>query len=110
MPQATYQNITSVPALHTLARPRYEREAVATIATLFRAPATATAILPALKSCPFCLAEAQYNGASHGRVVIFCDNDECPAAPQVTGATFQDAAKRWNHRYHAGYVAPEVRS
>ena len=110
MSQATNQNTTVIPALHTLGRTRYERDAIASIAASFAAPFAASTILPALKCCPFCLAEAQCDGAFHGRVAVFCDNDECPAAPQVTRATFQDAAKRWNHHYHPGYVAPEVRS
>lgn len=110
MPQATNQNTTAFPALHTLARASYEREAIASVAKLFAAPSPTMTVLPALKCCPFCLAEALCDGAFQGRVVVYCENDDCPAAPQVTGDTFHDAAKRWNHRHHTGYGAPEVRS
>ena len=109
MPLATKQNTTAIPTLHTLAKTSYEREVVNLITTLFSVPGPAPTIPPAIKSCPFCLAEAQCDGHFHSRAVIYCDNDECPAAPQVTGDTFEDAAKRWNHRFHPGFVAPEGR-
>jgi hypothetical protein len=61
-----------------------------------------------LKTCPFCLAEPLTERAFHGRALVYCDQDNCPARPQVTGATLQDAAKLWNHRNHSGFVAREV--
>lgn len=62
-----------------------------------------------LKDCPFCLAEPDSNRDFHGRAVVYCGNDDCPACPQVTAAAIEDAANLWNHRYHPGFVAPDVR-
>lgn len=102
MAPATDQNITAALPLHT--HPH--------IAILF--PARTLRLAPpaartTFKPCPFCLTEPESDRAFHGRAVIYCSNEECPACPQVTGDTVEAAAKSWNHRYHPGFVVPEMR-
>lgn len=102
MAPATDQNTIAAPLLHT--QPRL---ALLSPAPVLRLPAPAARLT--FKPCPFCLAEPDSDRAFHGRAVIYCNNDDCPASPQVTGATIEAAAKLWNHRFHPGFVAPEVR-
>jgi len=62
-----------------------------------------------LKTCPFCLSDPLTEPSFHGRGIVYCDADYCPAKPQVGGATLQEAATLWNHRHHPGFVAREAR-
>jgi hypothetical protein len=103
MASATSQNITAAPPLH----PQSAAVALLPAAPPLRLPPPAPRLT--FKPCPFCLEEPDSDRAFHGRAVIYCNNDDCPACPQVTAATIEAAAKAWNHRYYPGFVAPEVR-
>lgn len=50
------------------------------------------------KPCPFCGTDAPLAAHVHGRYVIACENDDCPADVQVAGATNEEAWARWNTR------------
>ncbi len=102
MAPATVQNIIAAPLLHT-----HPRLALLSPAPLLRLPPPAPRLT--FKPCPFCLAEPDSDRAFHGRAVIYCNNDDCPACPQVTAQQSRPVAKAWNHRYYPGFVAPEVR-
>lgn len=62
-----------------------------------------------LRPCPFCgiLPEFEsWHGGKPTKVLVFCDNDDCPVSPQVSGEAPLKAADYWNERpegyaYHA---------
>jgi hypothetical protein len=72
-------------------------------------PAQHLTIIPSIQTCPFCLSAPECEVLFHGRAVVFCTNDQCPACPQVTGTILEEAIGRWNYRYYPGYVAREAR-
>lgn len=54
---------------------------------------------PAIICCPFCGIDPPLaTSGRFGGFVIACDNDDCPAQPQVTGKTIKEAWLRWNGR------------
>jgi hypothetical protein len=48
--------------------------------------------------CPFCGAEPPLATQIAGKFIVACENDDCAALPQVSGATLCDAWARWNRR------------
>lgn len=54
-----------------------------------------------LRPCPFCGRPAEhkpYAGGRLDRVMVSCSWGDCEPRPDVTGATLQEAAARWNAR------------
>jgi hypothetical protein len=91
-------------------RASFEREALGSVASLFAPAAPKLPVPPTnLETCPFCLAVPEADRAFRGRAIVYCDADDCPARPQVTGATIQEATRLWNHSHHPGFIAREVR-
>ena len=48
--------------------------------------------------CPFCGADPPLAAEIAGRFVVGCENDDCAANPQVSGASVPLAWQRWNSR------------
>lgn len=61
------------------------------------APAAAAPRSPAL-ACPFCGADPPLAERRAGRFLVGCEAEDCPASPQVSGATAEEAWARWNRR------------
>jgi hypothetical protein len=86
MSQATNQNTTVIPALHTLGRTRYERDAIASIAASFAAPFAASTnsarswSLVDARVLPNCRALRRFRsatGACHDETGKFAKKDMC---------------------------------
>jgi hypothetical protein len=50
------------------------------------------------RPCPFCGTGPPLAAKIAGRFVVGCESDDCPANPQVSGPTLDDAWARWNRR------------
>ena len=48
--------------------------------------------------CPFCGAAPPLAAKIAGRFIIACENEDCPASPQVAADTPGAAWTRWNTR------------
>ena len=48
--------------------------------------------------CPFCGADPPLAVRRAGRFLVGCEAEDCPANPQVSGATLQEAWAGWNRR------------
>jgi hypothetical protein len=48
--------------------------------------------------CPWCGADPDHAVLRAGRYLVGCENEDCPANPQVGGATVFEAWKNWNRR------------
>jgi hypothetical protein len=59
-----------------------------------RPPDPSTTIQP----CPFCGADPPLAVRRAGRFLVGCEAEDCPANPQVSGATLQEAWAGWNRR------------
>jgi hypothetical protein len=54
---------------------------------------------PALaRTCPFCGSDPPLAVRRAGRFLVGCEADDCPAQPQVSGATPEQAWAAWNRR------------
>lgn len=54
-----------------------------------------------LLPCPFCghnPTMEHWHGGGPQKRAISCENDDCAAAPMVTGSTARKAAEKWNQR------------
>lgn len=49
--------------------------------------------------CPFCGADPGLARQSHGRFIVGCEGDECPACPEVSDTTLDGVWKKWNARH-----------
>ncbi len=52
-------------------------------------------------ACPFCGADPPLAARIAGRFVVGCENDDCAANPQVSGASPGEAWAHWNRRVPA---------
>ena len=59
---------------------------------------TAQGQRPRHLSCPFCGSDPPLAAEISGRFVVGCENDDCAANPQVSGASLAQAWERWNKR------------
>jgi hypothetical protein len=59
-----------------------------------RSPDSSTTTQP----CPFCGADPPLAVRRAGRFLVGCEAKDCPANPQVSGATLQEAWAGWNRR------------
>ena len=48
--------------------------------------------------CPFCGTDPPLAVRRAGRFLVGCEADDCPANPQVCGATPEEAWAGWNRR------------
>jgi hypothetical protein len=48
--------------------------------------------------CPFCGADPPLAAKIAGRFVVGCENDDCPANPQVSDPCITEAWEKWNRR------------
>jgi hypothetical protein len=62
-----------------------------------RPPSTPAASSTAL-ACPFCGADPPLAVRRAGRFLVGCEAENCPANPQVSAATLEDAWASWNRR------------
>ncbi len=53
---------------------------------------------PTVQPCPFCGADPPLTVRRAGRFLVGCEAEECPANPQVSAATLEDAWAGWNRR------------
>ena len=53
---------------------------------------------PMTRPCPFCGADPPLAASIAGRFMVGCESDDCPARPQVCGATLDEAWAHWNRR------------
>ncbi len=54
-----------------------------------------------LDGCPWCEKKPEmrlWHGGSPDRVMISCENEQCPAGPQMVGESPPEAAEYWNNR------------
>ena len=49
-------------------------------------------------ACPFCGADPPLAVQRAGRFLVGCEAEDCPANPQVSAATLEDAGAGWNRR------------
>jgi len=49
-------------------------------------------------TCPFCGADPPLAVRRAGRFLVGCEAEDCPANPQVSAATLEDAWAGWNRR------------
>ena len=56
--------------------------------------------MPEHLPCPFCGEYPPLACEIAGRFVVGCENDDCAANPQVSGASVANAWARWNKRAH----------
>lgn len=49
-------------------------------------------------ACPFCGEDPPLAKKVAARFIVGCENDDCPAQPQVSSATLADAWALWNRR------------
>jgi hypothetical protein len=59
-----------------------------------RPPVSSTTTRP----CPFCGADPPLAVRRAGRFLVGCEAEDCPANPQVSAATPEDAWASWNRR------------
>jgi hypothetical protein len=59
-----------------------------------RLPVSSTTTRP----CPFCGADPPLAVRRAGRFLVGCEAEDCPANPQVSAATLEDAWASWNRR------------
>ena len=52
----------------------------------------------AARTCPFCGADPPLAVRRAGRFLVGCEAEDCPAHPQVSAATLEDAWAGWNRR------------
>lgn len=52
----------------------------------------------AVRTCPFCGADPPLAVHRAGRFLVGCEAEDCPANPQVSGTTLEDAWAGWNRR------------
>jgi hypothetical protein len=50
------------------------------------------------QACPFCGADPPLAVQRAGRFLVGCEAEDCPANPQVSAATLEDAWAGWNRR------------
>jgi len=50
------------------------------------------------RPCPFCGADPPLAVRRAGRFLVGCEAEDCPANPQVSAATLEDAWAGWNRR------------
>jgi len=48
--------------------------------------------------CPFCGTDPPLAARIAGRFVVGCEDEDCAANPQVSGASVSDAWNNWNKR------------
>ena len=53
---------------------------------------------PSILACPFCGADPPLAVRRAGRFLVGCEAEDCPANPQVSGATLEEAWAGWNRR------------
>jgi hypothetical protein len=51
-----------------------------------------------IRPCPFCGADPPLAVRRAGRFLVGCEAEGCPANPQVSGATLEEAWAGWNRR------------
>lgn len=49
-------------------------------------------------ACPFCGADPPLAVRRAGRFLVGCEAEDCPANPQVSAPTLEDAWAGWNRR------------
>lgn len=57
-----------------------------------------TAPPSAMQPCPFCGADPPLAVRRAGRFLVGCEAEDCPANPQVSAPTLEDAWADWNRR------------
>jgi hypothetical protein len=50
------------------------------------------------RPCPFCGSDPPLASRRAGRFLVGCEADDCPANPQVSGPTPEEAWAGWNRR------------
>ena len=53
---------------------------------------------PIILACPFCGTDPPLAVRRAGRFLVGCEAEDCPANPQVSGATLEEAWAAWNRR------------
>ena len=53
---------------------------------------------PVTQPCPFCGADPPLAVRRAGRFLVGCEAEDCPANPQVSAPTLEEAWAEWNRR------------
>lgn len=53
---------------------------------------------PTVRCCPWCATDPLPASQIGSRYVVACENDDCPARPQVCDTDLVTAWKKWNGR------------
>jgi hypothetical protein len=53
---------------------------------------------PMHRTCPFCASDPPLAAQIAGRFIVGCESDDCAANPQVSGASVDEAWRKWDAR------------